>query len=745
LASLRHGVENGPGEADLVHWRRRVVEACIYGVDKNEMAVELAKLSLWLVTAAADKPLSFLDHHLRHGDSLVGAWLSDLERPPLSSSQTAAEGQEPLFDESAFTGDAGLAVKGLMTIERLPSEDIEDVYAKERTYREIRQTHLARWRELANLWVSAYFGNTMSREEYRDLALRLQGRSEESMLRESQAQPYLTHPALDQPDYFHWELEFPEVFFDEYGRSLGEAVGFDAVIGNPPYGARLSEIDFFANNYSLQDYQLDSYFLFMERALEHIRKRGKVGLIIPNTWLLNLTSSKIRRELFSNTTIETITHYQNQVFERVSVDTQVLVFSKQPFDDAHKIHIIIYESPEKQEEYTVPQERWRQSEGRPINIFEKPSIIDLADKLRKLPTLDDVSTITQGAKPFQVGKGQPPQTQKIVDEKPFVADKQVDATFRPLLRGSLIQRYTNYWQKEYWISFGNWLAEPRYSANYDVDEKIVIRQTGDSLVATLDREQFIVRDNLYTIVVDEGINSINLSYILAILNSSLLNWFYQQVVNSEKDEALAQVKRGHLAQLPIWEIAFSTPKDERTAVVQTAKSHYEAGELTAVLAWCASELENGRNDTIHDLLAYLAGQMIALNRAQQERVARFWLDLEGVLAEPDTFAKLRHKGKWAQSLHKNIPAARPYVDSDSRSTITLDASLGWNEEAFTGFVRELAGSVRRSSGLVDVYRDHAGEYGRLARQITTTDDLIDQIVYRLYGLTDDEIAIVEGA
>jgi hypothetical protein len=236
LASLRHGVENGPGEADLVHWRRRVVEACIYGVDKNEMAVELAKLSLWLVTAAADKPLSFLDHHLRHGDSLVGAWLADLERPPLSSSQTAAEGQEPLFDESAFTGDAGLAVKGLMTIERLPSEDIEDVYAKERTYREIRQTHLARWRELANLWVSAYFGNTMSREEYRDLALRLQGRSEESMLRESQAQPYLTHPALDRPDYFHWELEFPEVFFDEYGRALGEAAGFDAVIGNPPYG-----------------------------------------------------------------------------------------------------------------------------------------------------------------------------------------------------------------------------------------------------------------------------------------------------------------------------------------------------------------------------------------------------------------------------------------------------------------------------------------------------------------------------
>jgi len=71
----------------------------------------------------------------------------------------------------------------------------------------------------------------------------------------------------------------------------------------------------------------------------------------------------------------------------------------------------------------------------------------------------------------------------------------------------------------------------------------------------------------------------------------------------------------------------------------------------------------------------------------------------------------------------------------------------WQEsmtESFTGFVRELAGSVRGLSKLVDVYQDHAGEYGRLAHQITTTDHLIDQIVFRLYGLTPEEIDIVLG-
>ena len=58
---------------DLVYWRRQVVEACIYGVDKNPMAVELCKVSLWINASVRDKPLSFLDHHIQCGNSLIGA------------------------------------------------------------------------------------------------------------------------------------------------------------------------------------------------------------------------------------------------------------------------------------------------------------------------------------------------------------------------------------------------------------------------------------------------------------------------------------------------------------------------------------------------------------------------------------------------------------------------------------------------------------------------------------------------
>ncbi len=207
------------------------------------MAVELAKLSLWLKTAAADKPLSFLDHHLQHGDSLIGAWLDDLAAKPsevCEDHRRFLATSMPLFDDSAFTRDAGLAVKGVATIESLPTLDIDDVHAKEAAWRDIQQTHIARWRRLADLWVSAYFGNAMAPEEYRALAVpgchfpKLRVR-ERSLLSDEAAAAFLAHPAVTDNDYFHWELAFPEVFFDEYGNPLGRAAGFDAVIGNPPY------------------------------------------------------------------------------------------------------------------------------------------------------------------------------------------------------------------------------------------------------------------------------------------------------------------------------------------------------------------------------------------------------------------------------------------------------------------------------------------------------------------------------
>jgi len=338
--------------------------------------------------------------------------------------------------------------------------------------------------------------------------------------------------------------------------------GFDVVIGNPPYGGLLSkdETAYFLRNYKLQEYQLDTYLLFVEKSLALLKEKGLLGMIIPNTWLLNLQSSRIRQHIFNQTQIEDIMHYRRQVFGKATVDTEIVIFKKGKPTKNHEIKITVVEKDDSSNSYAILQARWQVGNGKPINLFERPEMKELADKLRHFKVLDDLCIITQGAKPFQVGKGKPAQTRKIVDTKPYVSETPKDSSFRPLLRGNLIQRYQILWDNNYWISFGDWLAEPRYSAKHNAPEKIVIRQTGDSLIATLDREQFIVRDNLYTIIPRE--NELDLHYVLSLLNSRVVNWFYQTIINPEKGEALAQVKRGHLAQLPISLPDFNNPSDK---------------------------------------------------------------------------------------------------------------------------------------------------------------------------------------
>ena len=341
---------------------------------------------------------------------------------------------------------------------------------------------------------------------------------------------------------FKWESAFPIVF---------ETSGFDIVLGNPPYGAAFSkeENDYFLRKYTLQDYQLDSYLLFIEKSLLLLKTDSLLGFIIPNTWLLNLTAKKIRSYLFNNVEIKKIIHFQIPVFEQAVVDTEIMIFKKSNPSDSHKIQIEVFDKRHVKTELNILQRKWIEQNGAPVNILDNEKFSPIKEKTSKLPILDSICKITQGTKPFQVGKGTPKQTRQIVEEKPYVSEKKIDDSFRPLLRGSLMNRYQINWNNDYWIKFGDWLAEPRYTANYDAAEKIIIRQTSDHLNATLDNRQFIVRDNLYTIVSKNP--SCDLKYILGLLNSSFLNWYYQNILNPEKGEALAQVKRGHIANLPI--------------------------------------------------------------------------------------------------------------------------------------------------------------------------------------------------
>ena len=225
-------------DTEIAYWRRRVVKTCIYGVDKNPMAVELAKVALWLHTVAKGKALSFLDHHIRCGNSLVGANIANLANLPVpKKSRRSQETLQPTFDiVFEFTNTVSEAVGHYLEIDSIESDTAEDIHLMDKELKQAQQT-LNQHREIANLWLSVYFGNEVKRGDYHNILNVLKSGQVADL---SDLQGYKKAQQLAEDHrYFHWEIEFPEVFRDEQGNEL-ENPGFDAIVGNPPYGAELT-------------------------------------------------------------------------------------------------------------------------------------------------------------------------------------------------------------------------------------------------------------------------------------------------------------------------------------------------------------------------------------------------------------------------------------------------------------------------------------------------------------------------
>ncbi|MGE3188272.1 MAG: N-6 DNA methylase, partial [Vicinamibacterales bacterium] len=220
-------------DADRAALRREVASRCLYGVDCNPMAVQLARLSIWLTTLAADRPLTFLDHHLSAGDSLVGAGLADLARlPGTVRRRRGGDGPLPLFD----AGDAGATFAALLPDRvrlAVAAETADGARDQERRHERMHApgSPLALWKRAADIWVAAWAEPAWQRGLAGELIAHALGRpatlgprAAAPLLARAEATAGRLHP-------LHWELEFPEVFFDADGRRRPDG-GFDAVLGN---------------------------------------------------------------------------------------------------------------------------------------------------------------------------------------------------------------------------------------------------------------------------------------------------------------------------------------------------------------------------------------------------------------------------------------------------------------------------------------------------------------------------------
>ncbi len=278
---------------DVVNEARRLVaQRCLYGVDKNPFAVSLAKLSLWLVTLAQDEPFTFVDHALRHGDSLVGLSLDQLRgfhwRP---------EKQRELFTEEI---DAALeeSLGFRQRILALAGEHGDGAsWEKERLLRDA-EFSLDRARAIGDLVVGAFFGHEKDKEREKERNRRLDLVAE--WLRADTEMPdellAMRDEIRQQVPMFHWMLEFPEVFYA--GRpdpldagKVNEAAFFDAFVGNPPFAGKNGISESSGSTYlawlqALHDGahgNADLSAHFFRRTDTLLGQHGTFGLIATNT------------------------------------------------------------------------------------------------------------------------------------------------------------------------------------------------------------------------------------------------------------------------------------------------------------------------------------------------------------------------------------------------------------------------------------------------------------------------------
>lgn len=301
LAKVRTG-EDQPSPEAYRQALRHVIRHCIYGVDKNPLAVELTKVALWLEAHNPGKPLNFLDHHIRCGDSIVGlAHPDELERgiPEVAyktlsgddkttignlRKQLKRERKSPQmgFDFRKFViQPVNIIEQRFHQIDALPESTPLEVERKGAAYNRLRGNEAQRLTRLANLQTAQFFipknqdnlSELITEDEFRKMligALPVQGQT----VAKADAEAHIGR-------FFHWFLEFPDVFAEK---------GFDAIVGNPPFLGGQSLSGTFGNRfleYLKYHYApigaVDLVTYFFRRAYTLIKPSGFMALIATNT------------------------------------------------------------------------------------------------------------------------------------------------------------------------------------------------------------------------------------------------------------------------------------------------------------------------------------------------------------------------------------------------------------------------------------------------------------------------------
>jgi len=472
---------------------------------------------------------------------------------------------------------------------------------------------------------------------------------------------------------FNWKKEFPDIF------SKG---GFDIVIGNPPYifaREKISQEDknYYSKHYNSADYQINTYLLFIEKTINLIKQKGKYGLIVPNSWLMIYSGKGLRKYILETSTLNKIINLEGYSFDGVNVETIILLAEKEKINNNE---FDIYLSQEKAFIFSHLRNQicFFKNKGFEFKVFSDNTSLSLTKKMTENSvSLNALVHIKSGLKAYEKGKGIPIQTSDDIKKRPYDYDFKFDANSYKYLEGKDVGRYFVSWSGLY-LKYGECLAAPRTFDLFN-GKKIIIREiTGKypkSIIATYNEETYLYNMSNIAIIEKEG-KSISLKYILSILNSSLMSYYFMKNTAKSVRKMFPKIILNDLRLFPFKEIT----KEKQQSFIE-------------------------KSDKILELNEKLQGK----------------------------------KNKFLNRMHDNFKIKK--IGKNLKSFFNYD---------FKTFVSELKKSKIKLSLIQqdeweEYFTAYKTEINQLQSEIKTTDKAIDRMVYELYGLTEEEIKIVESA
>jgi type I restriction-modification system DNA methylase subunit len=559
----------------LFHEKQTIIENCLFGVDINPNSVKICRLRLWIellknayylsdehAKSRASHPelqtLPNIDINIKCGNSLISRYpLNANLKTALKSNKWSIESYRVAIATYRKTSDKHVKRE----MERLILNIKQDFTS------EIRKNDPLKTRldKLATELYNRFTGNFLFEPEqpYGKNEKELEKKRKKAQKKLEQEIGALTRK-IDEiksntvyENAFEWRFEFPEVLDDN-----GDFVGFDVVIGNPPYGVNFNKESGkpYERLYDTFNWRGESYTLFIERAISILKNDGHFGFIIPDT-LLNLGFTEATRKfILKNTKVTELDLLPSNVFNDATVDTILLFFNKHVAEKAFNevdVSVNVFDKKNTLTNLYSPIRSFRVNsaywfEANSFNLQSNPGELDIIQRIdEQFGLIADFSDLFYGIKAYQVGKGKPSQTDEIRDTKPFTASSKESDDWLPFFDGKDIGYYSLLWKEDNWINYGPWLAEQRIPEKFE-GEKILIRKiTGNTLIAHYIPYTSYCNTLLFVLKLHPERAEITYKALLGILNSTFIGWYFRKKFQITEKDTFPQIMIRDIQQFAV--------------------------------------------------------------------------------------------------------------------------------------------------------------------------------------------------